>query len=368
MLLAIIALNSRQSYRPILLVGIIFCAHRSFREISDAQLGFWCSDTLALFIIIYASHISCVLCYEKHVLPQRPGLAFDWVGGYKMLFNARWLGTNRQAPYIKVAIKRKTEDDLKPQGVGFHSPRAVFLLNRILSLAGMLITETAYTYVFLEVAPQYGLQMNITDFLPTKQSYFRRLGEVTLRETAIRAWLVPVFIFQSVSTYLTIHDILAFIFVATGFDDPEDWPPLFGDIRDATSIQSFWGKFWHRLVYRSYTSYGIWISKNALRLPKSSLIGRLFINFFVYTLSGCLHMLAAYQLGYTCGVLEELTFYIYNFLGVLVEMAAVEAFSYATRGYKLNSTVSRLLGYSWVFVFFFTILPKNQFPKAFCEP
>ena len=193
-------------------------------------------------------------------------------------------------------------------------------------------------------------------------------GEVTLRETAVRVWLVTFFLFYSVCLYTTIHDALAFVFVASGFDNPEDWPPLFGDIRDATSIRNFWGKFWHRLVYRSYTSYGIWISKNILHLPKSSLIGKLFINFFVFTMSGCVHVLAIRQLGYTCGAWEEITFYIYNFLGILVEMAAITAFSWITRGYKLNSTVSNMLGYTWVFIFLFTVVPKNEFPKVFCEP
>ena len=368
MLLAIIALNSRQSYRPVLLVGIISCAYRSFRQITDGQIGIWGCEVFAMFIIIYISHISHVLCYEKYVLPRKPNVTFDWVGGYKMLFNARWLGTHRQAPYINVAVKREPRDSSKVWGTGLRSPRAIFLRNRLLSLASTLIFEKIQSYVYLDLAPRYGLQIGITDFLPTKESYFRRLGEVTLRETAVRVWLVTFFLFYSVCLYTTIHDALAFVFVASGFDNPEDWPPLFGDIRDATSIRNFWGKFWHRLVYRSYTSYGIWISKNILHLPKSSLIGKLFINFFVFTMSGCVHVLAIRQLGYTCGAWEEITFYIYNFLGILVEMAAITAFSRITRGYKLNSTVSKMLGYTWVFIFLFTVVPKNEFPKVFCEP
>lgn len=389
MLLAIVALNSQQAIRPALLVGVLGCACLAFCQISEVQFdpgleeGF--AQVFAMFIIIYASHISCVLCYENYVLPRRPGVSFDWIGAYKMLFNARWLGTNRQSPHINVNVTATRVSSLnvddKPYNQGneysphpmksmrtmWRSPRAIFLRSRLVSVAGILILVKVYSTVYYDIAPRYGIQLSMTDFLPTKESYFRRLGDVTLRETAIRAWLVTLFLFTSTFVYIGIHDILAFIFVATGFDNPADWPPLFGDVREATSMRNFWGKFWHRLVYRSYTSYGIWISKNILRLPKSSLLGKLFINFFVYTLSGCVHTLAIRQVGYTCGSWGEIAFYLYSFLGVVVEMAASAAFSLVTNGYQLNNTLSKVLGYTWVFMFLFTILPKTEYPKVFCD-
>jgi hypothetical protein len=233
MLLAIIALNSRQAARPVLLVGVVGCACLSFRQITDGQFGLWGCQVFAMFIIIYVSHISCVLCYEKYVLPPKPGVSFDWVGAYKMLFNARWLGTDRQSPYINVAVTRApsldidseqrreeyARDPAKRFRTMWRSPRADFR-NRLLSFAGTLILEKIYSSVYHDVAPRYGIQLSITDFLPTKESYFRRLGDVTLRETAIRIWLVSLFLFSTICLYVTIHDALAFIFVATGFDDP----------------------------------------------------------------------------------------------------------------------------------------------------
>lgn len=299
-----------------------------------------------------------------------------------MLFNARWLGTNRQSPHISVTTKREISSDMQSEQrreeyskdpskkitTLLRSPRAVFLRNRALSLLGTVIAEKAYTYAHQDLASQYGARMDMADFLPTKESYFRRIGEVTLRETAVRAWLVTFFLFYSFSIYSSMHDILAILFVGMGFDNPEDWPPLFGDVRDATSLRNFWGRFWHRLVYRSYTSYGIWITKNVFRLPKSSIIGKLFINCFVFTMSGAIHAIAMLQLGYSCGAWEELRFYVFNFIGILLEMATMAVFSKITRGYNLNSTVSKTIGYSWVFLFLFAVLPKSQFPKVYCEP
>jgi hypothetical protein len=49
-------------------------------------------------------------------------------------------------------------------------------------------------------------------------------------------------------------------------------------------------------------------------------------------------------------------------------MAVMAAWNKITNGYKLNSTVSNTIGYTWVFMFLFTVLPKSQFPKVFCAP
>jgi hypothetical protein len=80
MLLGIVALNSPQAYRPALLAGLIACAVLSFRQISDGSFGVWGCEIFAMFVIIYISHISCVLCVEKYVLPKKPGVTFDWAG------------------------------------------------------------------------------------------------------------------------------------------------------------------------------------------------------------------------------------------------------------------------------------------------
>jgi hypothetical protein len=382
MIIGIVALNSPQAYRPIFLVGIISFAILSFRTISDASFGLWGSEIFAMFLIIYISHMTCVLCVEKYVLPKKAGATVDWVAGFRMMFNARWLGTHRQAPDIKGASKSGVSSDApneqreeeysrdpsKKYRTMLRSTRAIFVRDRLISLVLTLVIDKVYSHIIAEVFPQYFNGLDALDFLPTKETYFRRLTSVTLRETLIRAWIVTYFIWSSMCLYTTIHDFLSIIFVGSGFDKPEDWPPLFGDIREATSIRNFWAKFWHRLIYRSYTSYGIWISKNILRLPRSSFIGKLFINLYVFAMSGFVHAITIRQLGYTCGDREEIRFYVSNFFGILVETAAMAAFSEITKGYKVNSTVSKTVGYTWVFMFLFTVLPKSQYPKIFCAP
>jgi hypothetical protein len=380
MLFGIIGVNSPQAYRPFILLCLVSFALLAFRNVSDKNLGFEGTETLAMFVVIYLSHMTCVLCIEKYTIPGKTA-SIEWKAGYTMLFNARWLGTHRQAPDIRRNPKPEIEcesgdsdhetylaDASKNFRTLLRSPRGIFLRNRVVSLCAIIAILKIYNYFFFSLLPQFGLELDITDFLPSKQTYFRRLMAVTLRETFIRTWIVTYWMIYSVGLYTALHDVLSFLFVSTGFDKPEDWPPLFGDIRDATSVRNFWGKYWHRLVYRSYTSYGKWISKNILRLPRNSIVGKMFINFYVFAMSGTAHAIAVRQLGFTCGFWEEIGFYCNSFLAILIESLVAKTFSTTMRGYRLNRTVSKTLGYVWVFTYLFASLPKNQYPKLWCAP
>lgn len=376
-LLGIIGINSPQAYRPILFVGLASFAILAFGQISSR---IWGAEVFAMFILIYVSHMSCVLCVDKYVLPRKPGVSFDWVGGYKMLFNARWIGTNRQISDIHIRPRQgvvsapigtqRGDSQLLPKNFGYicRSPRTLFILNCIISVAFTLAAEKISGHFLTAFLQQYLGGLEITDFLPAKETYFRRIGSVTIRETVIRVWVSIFAIGYSMGFFNTVHNILSIIFVGTGFDEPEDWPPLFGNIQEATSIRNYWGKFWHRLVYRSYTSHGIWITKNILRLPRSSFIGKLFINLYVFTASGAVHGLATRQGRHSCGYWENARFYVLNFFAILLETVVLAAFSKVTKGYKVNSTVSKTIGYFWVFMFLFWAIPKHQYPQTVCDP
>jgi len=381
MITAVVAVNAKQIYRPYLLVPVISFALLAFWGISDQKLGFEGTESLTMFIVIYMSHITCVLCVEKYVLPKKSSSYIDWAGGYKMLFNARWVGTQRQAPDIKLVSKQEMDLEMCSPIVAddssvtpankitsiLRSPRAVFLRNRAISLLTIWVALKTYNYLFEEFQNS-DVRLEMMDFLPTKGTYFRRLNTVTVRDTLVRTWLVAYWVFYSIGLYTGLHNVLALIFVGSGIDKPEDWPPLFGNMRDATSVRNFWGKFWHRLVYRSYTSYAVWIVKNVLRLPRNSIWGKMFINFYVFAMSGFAHAFAVRQLGFSCGFWEEVQFYCSSFVFILAEGLILSAFAKLTRGYQVSKTVSNTIGYIWVFAWLFTTLPKSQFPKLWCTP
>jgi hypothetical protein len=382
MVFGVVGLNAPQKYRPALNAGLILTSVLAFRNITDANLGLKGTDTIAMFVLFYISHMTCALCMEKYVLPNKYGASFEWWDAYKMLFNARFIGTYREAPDVQKSVRAEIDLESPREPNVFYptypttdfkaflrSPCYHFLRNRAVSLLVIYAIDQFYNYLYNTVLPQYVEPIDIYDMLPSKQMYFRRLATVTMRETIIRLWIVVHWTWSSYSLYTSLHHFLALLFVGVGLDNHEDWPSLYGNIFEATSIRGFWGKFWHRLVYRSYTSYGKFISLNILRLPRNSIIGKLFVNGFVFILSGLVHGITLRQLGFSCGAIDELKFYCSHYLAILAETAVHAVFKKLNRGYKTNRVVvSNTIGYIWVFGFLFYSLPKSQYGRVFCVP
>jgi hypothetical protein len=211
------------------------------------------------------------------------------------------------------------------------SPRLIFIRNRIFSLTKISIIYYLH-HIIMEVPHSYFEPISIHDLRISKQTYFRRLlpqssstltsDFPTLRETQIRAYVVVYFVWFAYALYTFLYEVLAVAFVATSVDDPEDWPPFFGKLTEAYSIRNFWGKFWHKIIYRTYTSYGKVISINILRIPQKGILGRLFVNFFVFLASGIVHQVVTRHLGLTCSEWpEDVTFFLTNFAAIIREMA-----------------------------------------------
>ncbi|KAJ8121570.1 hypothetical protein ONZ43_g2009 [Nemania bipapillata] len=67
------------------------------------------------------------------------------------------------------------------------------------------------------------------------------------------------------------YALLSIICVALGLGAPEDWPPMFSPISEATTIRNFWGKYWHQLIRRLWFSFlvsGYFHASSHLILPQ----------------------------------------------------------------------------------------------------
>lgn len=88
-------------------------------------------------------------------------------------------------------------------------------------------------------APQSG--DNAVIFSPEKVALFSRVGSISRDELITRTmsvlgyWTVQYFI------HVAVHGLLGILFVGCGISKSNAWPPIFGSVRDAYSIRSFWG-------------------------------------------------------------------------------------------------------------------------------
>lgn len=73
-----------------------------------------------------------------------------------------------------------------------------------------------------------------------KVAFFSRIGQVSAEEFVMRNFAALGLGAGLVSVQRGVYSICAFVAVATGFCDPEDWPPFNGPFGAIQSLRSFW--------------------------------------------------------------------------------------------------------------------------------
>ena len=177
---------------------------------------------LMVAVLLYANYYLCLI----KASPPSQITKYDqlrWLAG--VVFNPRGIGKSWQIRNIPPFSRTNKS---------FCPSRKAFIWKRILQILLFTIMLEVYAEIHLLISPKRD------DFMDEKIHFFSRLKDVTLREIVIRLWL-------PFSTYLpmylefsSLHCLVSVIAVTFG-DNPSQWPPLYGDIRDAYSMRRFWG-------------------------------------------------------------------------------------------------------------------------------
>lgn len=156
------------------------------------------------------------------------------------------------------------------------------------------------------------------------------------------------------------YQVGAFLAVATHFQTPDDWPPLFGKLSDAYLVSQAWGRTWHQLLRKPL---GVltphmqkWLRVTSRGSKRSiSLIS----SFFV---SGLVHWSGALNIPWTPTSHGMFTYFIMQAPAIRIEDCVVDWAK--SRGIKGNSKIQtgvvarkltvyldlwKILGYLWTF-------------------
>lgn len=332
------------------------------------------ADLWAMGLVVYFMHNISVLYLEQWVL-SRP---YNFTAAYNIWSNPQLLNTSRE-------VSRAPAPGCSQSRLRF----AVFRVARIVVYMGLLLCSTIYLF------PGPFLPLTKDDFAPDKQVYSRRLIGIssfvtptTLRETILRAVLAVNWIWISYLMLNIARDILAVFFIcALRVDDHADWPVyLFGSLREAYTLRRFWGRFWHRLVSRSYGDWGRLMAQRLLgcqrsmtptasitttttKMPRTA--GEKWcVALVVFLLSGILHgVVLKWSLGMEAdmSLLGDLGWYCMNFMAGAVERGVILLARRLFRLDQWEKEVPRLLGlwqglgFAWVFIFFFWGVPKKEY-------
>lgn len=336
---------------------------------------------------VWGMFICYGLCHMTSILYISPVRASSWTLAYKL-----WVDPRRQT------------DPATPLSRSSTSERAFFVAHRILKAI------LCWVFTIYVVFPALGkLASTSEDFAASRQVFIRRIP-ITLRDLQLR-YLGRKFAFVSegitaprqnslsqipitlrdiqircacvfgwnLLTYLiydTCHIISSIICVGIlHLDTPQEFPPLFGSPLEAYSVRRYWSRFSHRLTVSFSATSGKAITRQWLgkRLGLHLRAEKVFIVLWTFILSAACHTAMEWSTGeYSQSKLRgHFYFYLANFCAGALETFVLPL---VNRAWKTDSMLRRMawshlgrriIGYVWVFSFFFWISPKFQYPDLF---
>lgn len=328
----------------------------SFLSLASSHKLSWpigLDTTFASLVVFYLPYSIKLLALDEHALS--PELStHDWslVDCYRTWNNPR-----------KLPLRLSPLDRTEPCGL---KSRAGFMLRKAIKAAALwafhcFAFQNILTHAFSHVvAADFSPAMELP---PVSQALQLSLHQLQVRTFMSFHWIWVAFFFLEF-----YHCLMAIVFVAIlGFDQPGEWPPIFGSPLEASSLQGFWGRFWHRITIPTFHHYSVLISRKLLRLRPGSRSEKTVLPWLIFTMSGLSHCLVGWSLK-DAAPSRDILFFELNFLAAAVETVVSKAIKPSTLMKQfplLPRALSKPAGFAWVFLFFFCTAPMWMYPKVY---
>ncbi|EMD58400.1 hypothetical protein COCSADRAFT_176603 [Bipolaris sorokiniana ND90Pr] len=162
--------------------------------------------------------------------------------------------------------------------------------------------------------------------------------------------------------FINMQYILASIVcVGLGINRPEDWPPLFGRLAEATTVRSFWGKFWHQMIRKPLSGLtgSLVDALGITRGTNASSYTQLWISFAV---SGFMHAASMTLMPCPANIPEWhrwrglLLYFLWQAAAITIEDFVIFTGQKLLGGIQTRKKWVHCLGYLWVTWSFWTSL------------
>ena len=306
-----------------------------------------------LFTCIWILHATSILFIDKITIPRG---APPWTAAYKI-----WMNPRRQLDWDSIISRKQNTNS---------TSIAPFIIKRLFKAGTCCVLQ------FCIIGPSVYLNFSFTshDFGRVQEIFIRRLiwsdygPSITPREIQTRILLSVYWIWLTYLMLDVCHILLSVFFVIFRVDTPEEWQPLFGSVGEAYGVRRFWAKFWHQLTTPCCASSGRLVTRLLGFKPASS-FEKCFIAFWTFFLSAIYHFVADWMAGEPCRPMNDLFFFLINFLVVTVEIFVASVWTRVSnveigRGkYSNASKRQKFAGFIWLLLFFFWSVPKWQYSK-----
>jgi hypothetical protein len=176
-------------------------------------------------VILYSNYF---LLFMKATPPLGSSIAKRLIWAVDLVLNPRGIGTSWQIKNLPAFSKKNRN---------YVPSRPRFIIQRV---ATGLIFYALIEAFYLAQAKIYVPSLQDGDYSEHKERIIRRIGEASMHELLVRAWLPLPALFTVWCRHQYLHSLVSVIAVALG-DEPRRWPPLYGDVREAHSLRKFWG-------------------------------------------------------------------------------------------------------------------------------
>ncbi|KAK4201919.1 hypothetical protein QBC40DRAFT_322801 [Triangularia verruculosa] len=296
------------------------------------------NSTYAILIIYYFFHTLQILILDYH-----PPRSTSFINRYKLWNNprrveARSLFSLRNSPKSRLSFALKQ----------------CFKIFALFTTDAYLIQGVISTAVFAGAKP--------SDFAPYYELLLFR--PLTGQQAVVRAVISMSWIWTASYLLETSHCILSILFVALlRWDEPEEWPSIWGHPRYATSVRGFWGKTWNRITIPTFAFYAQHVL-DKFGIGRKSGLGKIVLPFLIFFMSGLSHGLAGWAVG-DVALERDMLFFMINFLA-----CACESWVGKTRWWKdskrrMPSWLLKMAGFLYVCGFFFMVVPLWLYPKIY---
>ncbi|KAK6532513.1 hypothetical protein TWF281_006702 [Arthrobotrys megalospora] len=127
---------------------------------------------------------------------------------------------------------------------------------------------------------------------------------------------------------------------------PSSWAPLFGPVREATSLRGFWTVFWHSIFKKGFSYPGEWVAYKVLGLERSNVWAQIIIVFAAFWNSAGLHGVGAWT-GSGRGIAAA-GFFVIQSVGFLVEMTIIKVLK--ALGVDDKGVLGKTVTFAWMMV------------------
>ncbi|KAF3058427.1 toxin biosynthesis protein [Daldinia childiae] len=150
-----------------------------------------------------------------------------------LIVNQRGIGWNHQVKNVPQVVNMKRSVFLRRQL--FHLVKSFLLADLCFNLGIRFFYTNPETGIVGDINSKY-ITMNY----------------------ACPGWRVTTVLVFAATPYFALstqYALGSIVFVGLGLNEPEDWPPLFNPISEATTVRNLWGKYWHQVIRRALSTW-----------------------------------------------------------------------------------------------------------------